>query len=573
MNKLYITFLLSITSLVFVQAQNELYNNGSLIYINNQVGTLKAYSVTDMPTLYVDGEINNNSGTLENALGEIQITGDFTNSGTYTSTGDDVFVGSATNSVVNGAINGTLTTNNFRNLFVVKNTASLDLNTNVNVANHLNIQSGRIRTDIASHGPDGSAYPNELYILNTNPTELISGLSGNTRYVEGRLRLESTSGNTYFFPIGANSHDGMEPVSITVNSGSNSILGYIKPADPIHDYTDLIFRDIGTDPGPSGGFSAYLTCVPGAGPDGYMDGFPLNNDFDQEWYMTSSGLNYDITVQPGPILDATSSYSTICDAGVYKYMLKNGIPGGGGYTPIPGLWVPTGPGTFLHDYNGITLAPTGNTLTGQTTFSGFKLAGPGTVGGALPVTLVSLQANPINNEFIRVSWVTASEINNKGFDVLRSTDGVSFEKIGWVDAQGDGNSTTTLNYAFDDKNVVANKMYYYRLNQVDKDNARHITYIVNATLNGTNTDQITIGDFFPNPSSNSSAVLINTYKEMDIHVQLYNNLSQVVTDEKIHLLPGVNTVSLPLNTITEGIYHGIFVTPNGNISRQIVVTK
>lgn len=56
MNKLYITFLLSITSLVFVQAQNELYNNGSLIYINNQVGTLKAYSVTDMPTLYVDGE-------------------------------------------------------------------------------------------------------------------------------------------------------------------------------------------------------------------------------------------------------------------------------------------------------------------------------------------------------------------------------------------------------------------------------------------------------------------------------------------------------------------------------------
>ena len=568
MNKFYLIILLTTTTFFCSYSQNELYNNGALIYVNGQAGTNKAYAPADMPTLYVNGEINNNSGNLDNAAGEIQVTGDFTNTGTYTSTGDEVFLGSS-NSVVNGTMNGTGATNNFRNLFIVKAGANLDLNTNTNVSNYVDIQSGIVRTDIASHSPNGNLYPNELYMLNSNPAEFVSASSGATRYVEGKLRLQSTSGNTYFFPVGVGNFDGMEPANITVNSGANSILGYVQA--PTYSYADMIFLDLGTDP--AAGFSAYSTCVPGAGPDGITDAFPLTNDFGQEWVFNSSGLNYNITVQPGPILDATTSYTTVCDGAIYRYLSKNGIPGGDGYSVSTGPGVPTGFGTYLSSYNGIPLSPTGNTLSGQTSFSSFRLHGPATAGGALPVTIISLKATPINNEFIRVNWVTATEINNKGFEVLRSSDGISFEKIGWVDAHGDGNSSTTQNYALDDKDVVANKIYYYRLRQIDKDNSSHLTYIVTGSLNANNLDEISIGDFFPNPSANSSNVLVNTYKEMDIKIELYNNLSQIVTNETIHLTPGVNTVTLPLNTLTEGIYHGIFVTPNGNISRQIVVTK
>jgi hypothetical protein len=573
MNKNLLLILLTTTTSFFSFSQNELYNNGALIYINGQSGTNKAYNPSDMPTLYVNGEVVNASGNLENATGEIQVTGDFTNNATYTTTGDEVFLGS-TSSTVNGTMNGTGANNNFRNLFVVKSGAFLNLNTNTNVSNYIDVNTGIIRTDVSSHGADGSAYLNELYMLNTTPSELVTAGSGATRYIEGKLKRATSTGNTYVFPIGASAatHDGMEPVSMTINSGAGDILGYIKPAT--FNYNDMIFQDIGSDP--SAGFSAYSTCIPGVGGDGIMDALPLSNSFPQEWVMTnpSGGAvsNYNITVNPGAILDATVAYTSVC-GGTWKYLAKNGIPGGDGNTIVAGPWVPTGLGTYLSSFNGVTLAPTGNTLSSQSSFSSFRLHGPSNIGGALPVSLVSLQATPINNEFIRVNWVTATEINNKGFEVWKSTDAINFTNIGWVDAQGDGNSTTNLNYAFDDRDVVANKMYYYRLRQIDKDETPHTTSIVSASLNGTNMDGIFIGDFFPNPSSISSAVLITSSKEMDINIALYNNLSQVVTSEKIHVNPGVNTVELPLNTITEGVYHGIFTTPSGNISRQIVVTK
>lgn len=572
MNKLYILYVLLFTC-ISAFAQNELYNNGALIYVNGQSGTLKAYAPTDMPTLYINGEIQNASGTMENASGEVQVTGDFTNNATYTSTGDDVFVGNST-SVVSGTMNGTGASNNFRNLFVVKSGVTLDLNTNTNVANYVDIQSGIIRTHTSSHGADGGAYTYELFMMNTNPTEFVSASSGNTRYVEGRLKRAAVSGNTYFLPIGASpaTHDGMEPVSMDVVGGNGNILGYIHPAT--YNYTNFIFQDIGTDP-TAGSLSAYATCVPAAGPDGYMDAFPLSNDFPQEWVITNPGggiSNYNITVQPGSVLDATEDYTSVC-GGTWRYLLKNGIPGGDPYSLAPGPWVPAGPGVYLSSYTGVSLSPTGNTLNSQNSFSSFRLHGPGTSGGALPVTLVSLAATPIENTFIRVNWVTASEINNKGFEVQRSTDGVNFAPIGFTDAYGDGNASHIQNYAFDDRNVVANQVYYYRLRQVDKDETSHITRIVSASLNGVNPSTITIGNFFPNPATNSSSLIVTSLKETEIRIQLFNNLSQIVTDEKIWIKPGMNTITLPLNTITEGVYQGIFTTEEGNVNRPIVVTK
>src|SRR5690606_3247980 len=74
-----------------------------------------------------------------------------------------------------------------------------------------------------------------------------------------------------------------------------------------------------------------------------------------------------------------------------------------------------------------------------TGFSRFGAAVGGSTG--LPVELLTLRADPVNNEFIKVSWATASEINNAGFEVLRSIDGVNFDYIGWVTGVGNASST------------------------------------------------------------------------------------------------------------------------------------
>lgn len=67
---------------------------------------------------------------------------------------------------------------------------------------------------------------------------------------------------------------------------------------------------------------------------------------------------------------------------------------------------------------------------------------------------------------IQLNWTTSSERNNKHFELLRSTNGKVFSKIGEV--EGNGNSDITLNYTFLDRNAVAGSNYY-KIRQVDHD--------------------------------------------------------------------------------------------------------
>ncbi|TAE04874.1 MAG: LamG domain-containing protein, partial [Bacteroidetes bacterium] len=84
----------------------------------------------------------------------------------------------------------------------------------------------------------------------------------------------------------------------------------------------------------------------------------------------------------------------------------------------------------------------------QTSFSEFGIA---SVTSPLPITLLGLkgyrvsggQGNGFTDE-VRLEWATASEINNKGFEVEMSDNGLAYEKIAFV--EGKGNSLTSNIY-------------------------------------------------------------------------------------------------------------------------------
>jgi hypothetical protein len=80
----------------------------------------------------------------------------------------------------------------------------------------------------------------------------------------------------------------------------------------------------------------------------------------------------------------------------------------------------------------------------------------------LPVTLVSFGGRREGRN-VRLEWRTASEINNAGFEVQRSTDLREFVRIGFVSAGTAQESTQS--YTFSDNNQL--KTSYYRLKQLD----------------------------------------------------------------------------------------------------------
>lgn len=116
-----------------------------------------------------------------------------------------------------------------------------------------------------------------------------------------------------------------------------------------------------------------------------------------------------------------------------------------------------------------------------------------TVSGSifLPVSLSSITASA-NINHSRISFSTASEINNAGFDIERSADGIDFQKIGWVD--GHGSTTEEKHYTFIDEQPLPN-MNYYRLRQVDFDGKYEYSEIVSIKIQP---DKILI---YPNPAT------------------------------------------------------------------------
>ena len=128
------------------------------------------------------------------------------------------------------------------------------------------------------------------------------------------------------------------------------------------------------------------------------------------------------------------------------------------------------------------------------TNGGISIDGCMISSGLLPVELVDFDAE-VRNDLIHLSWSTASEINNEGFEIERSTDGRNFDFIAF--AEGHGNTTIMKDYSYKDDNVKEGQTYYYRLRQVDFDGAFEYSQVVAANLQITET---VAGNFYPNPT-------------------------------------------------------------------------
>jgi hypothetical protein len=169
---------------------------------------------------------------------------------------------------------------------------------------------------------------------------------------------------------------------------------------------------------------------------------------------------------------------------------------------------------------------------------------------ALPVELTTFTAKAINNDFIQLNWQTVTEENNRGFEVLRSTDGIHFEKITFVNGQG--TTLKTTNYTFNDKNVQRGIWYYYQLNQIDFDGFTTKTDVVSANLEGN--QRLAISEPFPNPTSQSATIRINSNQQLDFNILVYNQLGQMIEQQHFKAGETNDLINFDTDKWTEGVY-------------------
>ena len=88
-------------------------------------------------------------------------------------------------------------------------------------------------------------------------------------------------------------------------------------------------------------------------------------------------------------------------------------------------------------------------------------------GDPLPVTLSSFRAQRNNNDQIILSWVTESELDNAGFNILRSQSKQGpFVKVNPKLIQGTGTTGKRNTYSWTDTTAKPNFIYFYRIEDV-----------------------------------------------------------------------------------------------------------
>ncbi|WP_051718763.1 hypothetical protein [Hymenobacter sp. IS2118] len=108
-------------------------------------------------------------------------------------------------------------------------------------------------------------------------------------------------------------------------------------------------------------------------------------------------------------------------------------------------------------------APLGAGVAGSALTLAFSV-----VSGPLPVELTSFTAKAPTSHQVQLHWQTASEHNNREFEVQRSTNGQQFNVVGRM--PGHGSTSAPHAYAYTDGVLPAQATtLYYRLRQVDED--------------------------------------------------------------------------------------------------------
>lgn len=177
-----------------------------------------------------------------------------------------------------------------------------------------------------------------------------------------------------------------------------------------------------------------------------------------------------------------------------------------------------------------------------------------TTSVVLPIELTTFTANPRTNGKVYLEWFTASEQNNKGFEIERCTQlangTTSWTYIGFV--SGSGTSSTVKRYSFEDE-PLGGKKFLYRLKQVDFD--AHFKY--------SDTRLVTLRDFdfglytvYPNPAANTATIKYKIPEASQVKIVLYDNsgkqIRELINESRD---AGIYQFNFSVKDLPAGIYY------------------
>ena len=235
-------------------------------------------------------------------------------------------------------------------------------------------------------------------------------------------------------------------------------------------------------------------------------------------------------------------------------------------------WVAFNSGTMLNTYGirALVFNSTGN----HTLFSGVATAtGQGVYEytfSIVPVELVSFSAEVFSSD-VNLSWITATELNNYGFQVeRRNAESTEWSNIGFVN--GSGSTTETQYYSYSDNSVPVGK-YIYRLKQLDFSGSFEYSNEIEVTILEVLND-FTLNQNYPNPFNPSTKISFSIpqsgFTSLKIYDLLGNEVANLLEGE---MSEGNYELQFNASNLSSGIYFYSLTSGEFSKTMKMILSK
>ncbi|MDY0082365.1 MAG: YCF48-related protein [Ignavibacteriaceae bacterium] len=178
-------------------------------------------------------------------------------------------------------------------------------------------------------------------------------------------------------------------------------------------------------------------------------------------------------------------------------------------------------------------------------------------GEITPVELVSFTAE-YDDGSINLSWVTATEVNNLGFEIERKTETDNWSKVAFI--KGNGTTTEIKNYFYTDNLQELNpSKLFYRLKQIDSDGYSHLSKVIEVDISLP--VSFKLEQNYPNPFNPTTKIRyrvpVGSDKEKQLLIKLIiydtlgNEVATLVNELKV---PGYYEVDWDASNLASGVY-------------------
>jgi hypothetical protein len=198
----------------------------------------------------------------------------------------------------------------------------------------------------------------------------------------------------------------------------------------------------------------------------------------------------------------------------------------------------------------------------------------------LPVEIYKISLSQKYNNIL-VTWETASELNNLGFNLWRdSSDTLYRIRVNQELIKGRGNSSTNSSYSFLDESLLLKGDYYYELEQIDFDGRRSF-YEVGSIFFDTHAKQSQIipqsnalSQNFPNPFNSKTRITYQLSVDNVVELIIVNQLGQVVTSLLSEFKKaGYHEVTWDAGYFPSGIYYYRFQAGDFVVIKKMILLR